>query len=129
MVKDLSIDGYGAGYKGEVNWKICRAEFSSTAGGHGPPMDHCAPPMDGESGVLASGEGEKESFCLFLEKSQTSLLGGKLAQCPVENVASAVVPMELVGQSDTKMTPTGDGVFGIDFGIGDNLELVTIWHW
>ena len=88
--------------------RLGRAEFSSTAGDHGPPMDHCGPPMDGESGVLASGEGEKPSFCLFLEKSQTSLLGGKLAQCPVENVASAVVPVKLVRESDTKITPTGD---------------------
>ena len=38
--------------------RLGRAEFSSTAGGHGPPMGH-ASTMDGESGVLASG---KEAF-------------------------------------------------------------------
>ena len=55
----LSIEGYGAGYKGEVMTRLGRAEFSSTAGGHGPPMGH-ASTMDGESGVLASG---KEEWC------------------------------------------------------------------
>ena len=49
----------------------------------------------------------------FLEK-KTSLLGGKLAHCPVENVASAVVPVKLGGESDTKMAPTGDDGEGGD---------------
>ena len=63
--KDLSIDGYGAGYKGEVIRRLGRAEFSSTAGGQGPPMDHSWPPMDGESGVLASAKRKPFLFVLF----------------------------------------------------------------
>ena len=41
----------------------------------------------------------------------TSLLDS-LAQCPVENMASAIVPMELVGLAGTKVTPPGDGEVG-----------------
>ena len=65
----------------------------------------------------------------FLEK-KTSLLGGKLAHCPVENVASAVVPVKLVGEADTKVTPTGDGGEGGDNGDhgdgGDRIVIVMV---
>ena len=47
----------------------------------------------------------------------TSLLDS-LAQCPVENMASAIVPMELVGLAGTKVTPPGDGEVG-DGEVGD----------
>ena len=41
--------------------KLGRAEFRSTAGGHGPPTGQ-RPPLDGESGVLASvGRKEKDA--------------------------------------------------------------------
>ena len=49
----LSMEGQGAGYKGEAMTKLGRAEFRSTTGGHGPPTGQ-RPPLDGESGVLAS---------------------------------------------------------------------------
>ena len=56
----LSMEGQGAGYKGEAITKLGRAEFRSTAGGHGPPTGQ-RPPLDGESGVLAS-VGRKEKM-------------------------------------------------------------------
>ena len=48
----------------------------------------------------------------------TSLLDS-LAQCPVENMASAIVPMELVGLAGTKVTPPGDGEEGGGEVVGD----------
>ena len=44
----------------------------------------------------------------FFLQIATSLLDS-LAQCPVENMASAIVPMELVGLAGTKVKPPGDG--------------------
>ena len=74
--------------------RLGRAEFSSTAGGHGPPMGH-ASTMDGESGVLASEEKNGAAKKWPQKRIETSLLG-RLAQRPVENVASAVVPIKFV---------------------------------
>ena len=47
----------------------------------------------------------------FFLQIATSLLDS-LAQCPVENMASAIVPMELLGLAGTKVTPPGDGEVG-----------------
>ena len=53
----------------------------------------------------------------FFLQIATSLLDS-LAQCPVENMASAIVPMELLGLAGTKVTPPGDGEEG-DGEVGD----------
>ena len=55
----LSMEGQGAGYKGEAMTKLGRAEFRSTTGGQGPPTGQ-RPPLDGESGVLASVGGKEK---------------------------------------------------------------------
>ena len=57
----------------------------------------------------------------FFLQIATSLLDS-LAQCPVENMASAIVPMELVGLAGTKVTPPGDGEVGDGGGNIDDEE-------